>query len=124
MTTKMSAPSWSDAKAKLAAFDRAGLLGLVQDLYAASKDNLDFRSNCDHWWRSASRLVAHRYVADRFEWSGALDGVLCCDVSAVYISGLRVNQARRVCVLLPCDNDARMRRIECTSHHRRSQPVR
>ena len=32
-------PTWSDVKAKLADFDRAGLLGLIQDLYAASKDN-------------------------------------------------------------------------------------
>jgi len=42
MATKKSAPSWSDVKAKLADFDRAGLIGLVQDLYAASKDNQAF----------------------------------------------------------------------------------
>lgn len=42
MATKKSSPSWSDVKAKLADFDRAGLLGLVQDLYAASKDNQAF----------------------------------------------------------------------------------
>jgi hypothetical protein len=35
-------PSWSDVKAKLADVDRAGLLGLVQDLYAANKDNKVF----------------------------------------------------------------------------------
>jgi hypothetical protein len=35
-------PSWSDVKTKLVDFDRAGLLGLVQDLYAASKDNKAF----------------------------------------------------------------------------------
>ena len=35
-------PSWSDVKTRLADFDRAGLLGLVQDLYAASKDNKTF----------------------------------------------------------------------------------
>jgi len=39
---KKAAPGWSDVKAKLAEFDRAGLLGLVQDLYAASKDNQAF----------------------------------------------------------------------------------
>ena len=33
MVTKKSAPSWSDAKAKLADLDRACLIGLVQDLY-------------------------------------------------------------------------------------------
>lgn len=37
-----SQPSWSDVKAKLADFDRGGLLGLVQDLYAASKENRNF----------------------------------------------------------------------------------
>lgn len=42
MATKKSAPSWSDVKTKLVDFDRAGLLGLVQDLYAASKDNQAF----------------------------------------------------------------------------------
>lgn len=35
-------PNWSDVKTKLADFDRAGLLGLVQDLYAVSKDNKVF----------------------------------------------------------------------------------
>jgi hypothetical protein len=29
-------PTWNDVKAKLADFDRAGLIGLIQDLYAAS----------------------------------------------------------------------------------------
>ena len=40
--TPKSTPSWSDVKTKLADFDRAGLMGLVQDLYAASKDNQAF----------------------------------------------------------------------------------
>ena len=40
--TPKTNPSWSDVKTKLADFDRAGLLGLVQDLYAASKDNKAF----------------------------------------------------------------------------------
>jgi hypothetical protein len=35
-------PTWSDVKTKLNDFDRAGLLGLVQDLYAANKDNKAF----------------------------------------------------------------------------------
>jgi len=33
---------WSDIKTQLAGFDRPGLLGLVQDLYVASKDNQAF----------------------------------------------------------------------------------
>lgn len=42
MSAKKTTLSWSNVKAKLVDFDRAGLLGLVQDLYAASKDNQTF----------------------------------------------------------------------------------
>lgn len=42
LVVKKTTPGWSDVKVKLADFDRAGLLGLVQDLYAASKDNQAF----------------------------------------------------------------------------------
>lgn len=42
MATKKSTPGWSDVKAKLADFDRTGLISLMQDLYAASKDNQAF----------------------------------------------------------------------------------
>ena len=38
MAAKKTKITWSDAKVKLAEFDHAGLLGLVQDLYAASDD--------------------------------------------------------------------------------------
>jgi len=37
-----SQPTWTDVKAKLASFDRLGLLGLIQDLYAAHQDNQAF----------------------------------------------------------------------------------
>ncbi|MFT3906695.1 MAG: hypothetical protein QM718_10355 [Steroidobacteraceae bacterium] len=40
--SRKSAASWSDVKAKLVDFDRAGLFGLLQDLYAASKENQAF----------------------------------------------------------------------------------
>jgi hypothetical protein len=39
---KSALPTWINVKAALLTFDRAGLLGLVQDLYAASKDNQAF----------------------------------------------------------------------------------
>jgi hypothetical protein len=39
---KAGSPTWIDVKRTLVSFDRAGLLGLVQDLYAASKDNQAF----------------------------------------------------------------------------------
>lgn len=42
MSNKKSTPSWNDVKTGLADVNRAGLLGLVQDLYAASKDNQNF----------------------------------------------------------------------------------
>lgn len=35
-------PSWSDVRAKLTEFDRAGLLALVQDLYTLNKTNQSF----------------------------------------------------------------------------------
>jgi hypothetical protein len=39
---KNTSPTWNDVKAALMDFDRAGLRGLVQDLYTASKDNQAF----------------------------------------------------------------------------------
>jgi hypothetical protein len=39
---KSASPTWADVKAFLLTFDRAGLQGLVQDLYAASKDTQAF----------------------------------------------------------------------------------
>ncbi len=40
--TTRTTPSWTDVKTRLADFDRVALLGLVQGLYAASKDNKAF----------------------------------------------------------------------------------
>ena len=40
--SKNASPTWSDVRAALLHFDRAGLRGLVHDLYAASKDNQAF----------------------------------------------------------------------------------
>ena len=39
---KNHSPTWIDVKAALTKFDRVGLLGLVQDLYAGNKDNQAF----------------------------------------------------------------------------------
>jgi len=39
---KRASPTWIDVRAALLTFDRAGLRGLLQDLYAASKDNQAF----------------------------------------------------------------------------------
>ena len=59
-------PSWNDVKTKLADFDRAGLLGLVQDLYAANKDNQNFlhaRLNL-----GADILKPYRATIERWLW--------------------------------------------------------
>jgi hypothetical protein len=40
--SKKTTPTWSDVKATLAEFDRAGLLVLLQDLYASNKENQIF----------------------------------------------------------------------------------
>src|ERR1700680_3079013 len=37
-----SQPTWTDVKSKIASLNRTGLLGLIQDLYAAHKDNEAF----------------------------------------------------------------------------------
>lgn len=37
-----TAPTWSEVKAKLALFDRAGLMGLLSDLHSLSRDNQAF----------------------------------------------------------------------------------
>lgn len=42
MASRKNAPGWSEVKAKLADFDRSGLIGLIQDLYSANKDNQAF----------------------------------------------------------------------------------
>jgi hypothetical protein len=40
--SKKASPTWGDVRTTLLDFDRAGLRGLVQDLYTASKDNQAF----------------------------------------------------------------------------------
>jgi hypothetical protein len=40
--SKNASPTWSDVRTALLDFDHAGLRGLVQDLYIASKDNQAF----------------------------------------------------------------------------------
>ncbi len=42
MSATKSNPGWNSVKTRLKDFDRAGLLALVQDMYAANKDNRTF----------------------------------------------------------------------------------
>jgi hypothetical protein len=39
---RKSRPTWTDVRAKLADFDRGGLLGLIQNLYDADEGNRAF----------------------------------------------------------------------------------
>ncbi|MCF8157281.1 MAG: hypothetical protein K9K35_14855 [Rhodoferax sp.] len=70
MPTKKAAPSWSDVKVRLTDFDRAGLLGLLQDLYAANKDNQTFL----HTRLSLGDDVLKPYKAsiDRWLWPNVI----------------------------------------------------
>jgi hypothetical protein len=64
--TGRSKPSWSDVKAKLTDFDCPGLIGLVQDLYAASKDNQAFLHARLHLGDDV--LEPYKAAIDRWLW--------------------------------------------------------
>jgi hypothetical protein len=65
-----SKPSWTDVKAKLANFDRLGLLGLIQDLYAAHKDNQAFLHT--RFGLGADVLQPYKETLDRWLWPDVL----------------------------------------------------
>jgi hypothetical protein len=97
MTVQKNTASWSDVKAKLVDFDRAGLLGLIQDLYAANKDNQAFlharlglgenplkpyKQTIDHWlWpdmfknQDTSVSKAKKAISDYKKAIGLPDGL-------------------------------------------------
>src|SRR6202140_1208833 len=64
-----SQPKWTDVKAKLASFDRAGLLGLVQDLYAAHPDNRTFLHT--RFGLGEDVLEPYKQTIDRWLWPDA-----------------------------------------------------
>jgi len=67
MTNKdKSAATWSDVKAKLGDFDRAGLLGLVQDLYTTSKDNQSFLHA--RFGLGSDVLKPYKTIIERWLW--------------------------------------------------------
>ena len=66
MATKKANPSWTDVKAKLAAFDRAGLLVLMQDLYASSKDAQKFLNT--RLLLGEDVLKPYKATIDRWLW--------------------------------------------------------
>jgi hypothetical protein len=59
-------PTWTDVKAKLAGFDRLGLLGLIQDLYAANKDNRTFLRARSGLGQDV--LAPYKEALDRWLW--------------------------------------------------------
>ena len=65
-----SQPTWTDVKAKLASFDRPGLLSLVQDLYAANKENQTFLHA--RFALGTDVLEPYKQMIDRWIWPDVL----------------------------------------------------
>jgi hypothetical protein len=65
-----SKPTWTDVKAKLAGFDRAGLLDLIQNLYASQKDNQRFLHA--RFGLSADVLEPFKETIERWLWPDVL----------------------------------------------------
>ena len=65
-----SQPTWTDVKAKLAGFDRINLIGLIQDLYAADKDNQTFLHT--RFGLGEDVLKPYKETIDRWLWPDVL----------------------------------------------------
>ena len=65
-----SKPTWTDVKAELAKFDRLGLLAVIQDLYAAYKDNQSFLHA--RFRLSDNVLKPYKETLDRWLWPDVL----------------------------------------------------
>jgi hypothetical protein len=65
-----SKPTWTDVKAALANSDRLGLLGLIQDLYAAHKDNQAFLHA--RFGLGEDVLKPYKETSDRWLWPDVL----------------------------------------------------
>ena len=65
-----SHPTWTDVKAKLADFDRAGLLDLIQNLYRAHKDNQVFLHS--RFGLGGEVLEPYKKIIDRWLWPDVL----------------------------------------------------
>src|SRR4051795_12726815 len=59
-------PTWRDVKGKLAEFDRVGLFGIIQDLYAASKSNQTFLHA--RFGLGGDVLAPYKAIIDRWLW--------------------------------------------------------
>ena len=67
---KSKSPTWTDVKAKLTGFERAALLGLVQNLYAAHKDNQAFLHA--RFGLGENVLEPYKKTIDRWLWPDVL----------------------------------------------------
>jgi hypothetical protein len=65
-----SQPTWTEVKAKLADFDRPGLLALIRDLYAAHKDNRTFLHA--RFGLGQDVLAPYKEALDRWLWPDVL----------------------------------------------------
>ncbi len=65
-----SKPTWTDVKAKLTSFDRLGLMGLIQDLYASHKDNQTFLHA--RFGLGEDILKPYKETLDRWLWPDVL----------------------------------------------------
>ena len=65
-----SQPAWTDIKEKLAGFDRRGLTGLIQDLYAAHKENRTFLHA--RFGVRSDVLQPYKETLDRWLWPDVL----------------------------------------------------
>ena len=65
-----SQPTWKDVKAQLSSFDRLGLLGLIQDLYVAHKDNQTFLHT--RFGLGQDILKPYKETLDRWLWPDVL----------------------------------------------------
>lgn len=65
-----SQPAWTNVKAKLASFDRNGLLDLIHDLYAVHKDNRAFLHA--RFGVGGDTLRPYKEMLDRWLWPDVL----------------------------------------------------
>lgn len=65
-----SQPTWTDVKAKLASLDRSALIGLIQDLYTADKDNQVFLHA--RFGLGQDVLKPYKEALDRWLWPDVL----------------------------------------------------
>jgi hypothetical protein len=65
-----SQPTWTDVKAKLKGLDRAGLLGLIQSLYSAHRDNQRFLHS--RFGLGEDVLEPYKKIIDRWLWPDVL----------------------------------------------------